>query len=145
MRIYQLYLIDDEFASHYFGRENMFFQLFKEYKDSFGEMQRILARQIQFISKPIPSIRVHQSIHQHLHKKKGYETNKGRYYMESGRNSYAILEVMDRFIELKAEGNFEAETIFFEVLRKNERSFLAIDLLNERCGWLKPIKERKFV
>lgn len=36
MRTYQLYLIDEPFASHYFGREQMFYQLFKEYEQATG-------------------------------------------------------------------------------------------------------------
>ena len=46
---------------------------------------------------------------------------------------------------VKAEGNYEAETAFFECIRKCGASFLAIDFEHEQFGWLKPIKERKFV
>lgn len=145
MRNYQVYLIDDEFASHYFGRESMFYKLFKDYDRSFGDMKVILSKQINFITKPIPTLRIHQTIHQHLQKKRGFRTNRGKYYYEIGKNSCANLAVHDRYIEIQASGSYESETVFFEVLRKNEHSFLAIDLNNDRYGWLKPIKERKFV
>ena len=36
MRTYQIYLIEDEFAHHYFGRERLFFNLFLEYIQTTG-------------------------------------------------------------------------------------------------------------
>ena len=55
----------------------------------------------------------------------------------------ATLEVGESMIVVKASGSYEAETAFFEVLRKIESSFLAVDLDHQRFGWLKPMKERK--
>lgn len=145
LRTYQLYIIDDEFASHYFGREYMFFKLFKEFEQSFGELKTILAKQIAFITRPIPSIRLHQYIQQQMQRYKGFQIEQGVYSIEYGRNSSAKLYVYDRYILIESYGSYEAETCFFEILRKNEASFLAIDLENNHYGWLKPIKERKFV
>ncbi|MEQ2526585.1 sporulation inhibitor of replication protein SirA [Robertmurraya yapensis] len=145
MRTYQLYIIDDEFASHYFGREHMFFRLFKEYEEAHGELQSIIRKQIQYITKSIPSIRFHQSIQQQLQNHNGFSMEQGLYILDQGRGSSARLEIFDRYFLLESQGNYEAETSFFEVLRKNERSILAIDLKNNHYGWLKPIKERKFV
>jgi len=145
VRTYQLYLIDDEFASHYFGKERMVYQLFKDYKEAVGEYKKILEKQIDFILKPIQEIKIHQFISQYLQKNKDFYTNNGLYYLEIGKRSTAKLEIHERCLMLKANGNYEAETIFFEVLRKTESSFIAIDLEHQRCGWLKPIKERKFV
>lgn len=146
MRNYQLYLIEDVFARHYFGREQMFFQLFKEYETSDGELREILARQIHFITKPIPTLRLHQIIHQQLNKLDGYHNKQGTYYVEkNGIVSVAKLNINDRMLTVESYGGYDAETIFFEVLRKCEHSFLAIDLLRHHYGWLKPIKERKFV
>jgi hypothetical protein len=63
----------------------------------------------------------------------------------SGKLITAKLEIFQEMITVEASGSYEAETAFFEVLRKCEASFLAIDLEHQRCGWLKPIKERKYV
>jgi hypothetical protein len=146
MRVYQLYLIEDEFTNHYFGRERMFFDLFSEEKHSYGELKKIIQKQIQYITKPIPALRIHQVINQHLAKLKGYMSENGHYRVElAGRTSIATLSVKDGYVLVQAEGNYEAEAIFFEVLRKCEASFLAIDIDHGRYGWLKPIKERKFV
>jgi hypothetical protein len=145
VRTYQLYLIDDEVASHYLGRERMFFQLFKEYHDSDGDMKVILSKQIDYITRPIPSLEFHQHIQQFLQRKGNLQTEQGVYYNKYGNKSWAKLRLNDSHIDIHAKGNYDAETDFFEVLRKNERFFLAIDLINDRFGWLKPIKERKFI
>jgi len=145
VRTYQLYLIDDEFASHYFGKERMFYQLFKESEEATGEYQYILRKQIDFITKPIQGLKIHHHVSQNLQKNKSFYINKGTYYLEMGKRGFAELEIKERYLVLKASGHYEAETVFFEVLRKLEAAFLAIDLDHKRCGWLKPIKERKFV
>ncbi|MBT2755910.1 sporulation inhibitor of replication protein SirA [Mesobacillus foraminis] len=146
MRSYQLFLIEEEFASHYFGRERMFYQLFREHSHSMGEMKSIISRQIDYITKPIPVLRIHQFLHQQMSKLKGFRAEQGiYYYVMPHSKSTATLKVHDRWLLVESQGNHDAETVFFEVLRKCETSFLAMDVSAERCGWLKPIKERKFV
>lgn len=145
MRTYQLYLIEKEFASHYFGKEKVIYQLFKEFNDAIGEQKNILQKQINFITKPIQVLKIHQYISQCLPKNKFVYTEKGTYYLEMGKNCYAELDIQGKRLIIHSSGHYEAETAFFEVLRKVEPSFLAIDFGNQHCGWLKPIKERKFV
>lgn len=145
MRIYKLHLIVDEFASHFFGRERSFFHLFKEYEEAFGEKKNILEKQIRFITKPIQRSKINQFLRQNLQENKSFYTNKGTYYIDINKSSFAQLEIKENCLLLRATGNYEAETVFFEVLRKCEPSFLAIDEQHQRCAWLKPIKERKFV
>lgn len=146
VRKYQLYLIEDEFAAHYFGRERMFFQLFQEYEASNGELKQITKKQIAYITKHLQILKIHQLIQKQLGKIRGFKSEHGTYTIElSGKLSAATLEVHENRVLIEANGSYEAETAFFEVLRKCESSFLAVDLENERFGWLKPIKERKFV
>lgn len=146
MRKYQLYLIEDEFASHYFGRERMFFKLFHDNQHSSGDLKIIMEKQIDYITKTIPALRIHQLVHQQLGKMKSFKVEEGICSIEmSGKLSTAKMKIRDGCVRVEAQGNYEAETIFFEVLRKCEPSFLALDLEHERFGWLKPIKERKFV
>ncbi|MCQ6280068.1 sporulation inhibitor of replication protein SirA [Bacillus sp. EB600] len=146
MRNYQLYLIEDEFAAHYFGKEQMFFQLFQEHEQSTGEFKDITQKQINYITKRIPVLKIHQMIQKQLGKVRGFTEDYGTYMMElSGKLSSAYLRVFENKLEVKANGTLEAETVFFEVLRKSEASFLAIDLEHFRFGWLKPYKERKLI
>ncbi|MGV2941290.1 sporulation inhibitor of replication protein SirA [Mesobacillus sp. LC4] len=146
MRSYQLYLIEDEFASHYFGRERMFYQLFLEYSQANHDLKSIIAKQVKFVTKSIPALRIHQLLHQQLSKSKGFHVENGIYiYENKSNNSSATLKVHERWLELQSHGQVDAETVFFEILRKCESSFLAIDLESNKYGWLKPIKERKYV
>ncbi len=146
VRKYQLYLIEDEFAAHYFGRERLFYQLFQEHQLANGELKFITQKQIYYITKRVEVLKIHQLIQKQLGKIKGFRAEQGTYSIElSGKLSTAKLEVFQELITVDAEGSYEAETAFFEVLRKCESSFLALDLDHQRYGWLKPIKERKFV
>jgi hypothetical protein len=146
VRKYQLYLIEDEFATHYFGRERLSFQLFKEHQKANGELKFITQKQISYITKKVEVLKIHQLIQKQLGKIKGFKAEHGAYSIElSGKLSTAKLEVFQDLITIDAQGSYEAETAFFEVLRKCESSFLALDLEHQRYGWLKPIKERKFI
>ncbi len=146
VRKYQLYLIEDEFATHYFGRERLFFQLFQENHKANGEFKFITQKQISYITRKVEALKIHQLILKQLGKIKGFKAENGAYSMElSGKLSTAKLEVFQDLITIDAQGSYEAETAFFEVLRKCESSFLALDLEHQRYGWLKPIKERKFI
>jgi hypothetical protein len=146
VRSYQLYLIEDEFAAHYFGRERMFLQLFQERERANGELKFIIKKQISYITKTVEVLKIHLFIQKQLGKIKGFKTENGTYAIElSGKLSTAKLEVFQDLITVEAQGSFEAETAFFEVLRKCESSFLALDIEHQQAGWLRPIKERKFI
>jgi Sporulation inhibitor of replication protein SirA len=146
VRNYQLYLIEDEFAAHYFGRERMFYKLFQEHDKAVGELKFITKKQISYITKTVEVLKIHQLIQKQLGKNKGFRAENGTYSIElSGKLSKAKLQVFQDLITVEAVGSYEAETIFFEVLRKCESSFLALDIDHQRFGWLKPIKERKYV
>lgn len=147
MRAYQLYLIKDEIASHYVGKERMFYQLFKDYNSAEGELKSIISKQIEYLTKPLPVLRIHQLLYQQLSKHTGFRVEQGTYHLRSNKlPSTATLKIVnDRTLLVESDGSLEAETIFFEVLRKSETSFMAVDIDSTRYGWLKPIKERKFV
>ncbi|PLS16781.1 sporulation inhibitor of replication protein SirA [Bacillus sp. M6-12] len=146
MRNYLIYLIEEEFARHYYGREKLFFNLFLEHNVATGIKKDILQKQIEFVTKPIPTLHIQNLFEQLSVGRKDFSFQKGVYYIEkkNGR-SKATLTLHQKHLAIKAEGNFEAETSFFESIRKCEPCFLALDLENRRYGWLKPIKERKFV
>ncbi|WP_409305545.1 sporulation inhibitor of replication protein SirA [Peribacillus sp. SCS-155] len=146
MRSYHIYLIEEEFAQHYFGREKIFLNLFMEYTRSSGGQRRILQKQIDYITRPIPVLKIQQSINDYLFYKEDVSYKDGVYYIQKNSgNSRAALQINKEHLILQAEGEYDAETAFFESIRKCETSFLAFDIKNQRCGWLKPIKERKFV
>ncbi|RID86920.1 sporulation inhibitor of replication protein SirA [Peribacillus asahii] len=144
MRTYRVYLIEEEVAQLYFGRERSLFNLFLEYIQTTGSLRDILHKQIEYVTKIIPNEQVKKVIEQQ--KKQNFCYQNGGYYLEknSGR-SCASLWIHRDFLEIQSSGDYVAETAFFECIRKCGPSFLAIDFDHERFGWLKPIKERKFV
>lgn len=145
MRNYQLYIIVDEFAAHYFGRERMFYQLFLEFAEATNERESILGKQVHYITKEIPMMHVQKILKQQLIKRPDFTMKNGSYFIDMDGISQAEMFFYDRYLHIQANGSYEAETVFFEVLRKWEKFFLAVDLSNDRFGWLKPIKERKFI
>jgi Sporulation inhibitor of replication protein SirA len=146
MRHYQIYLIEEEIANHYFGRESIIYHLFLEHERTTSERKKILKKQIQYVTRPIPSLEVHQWLETHLKKRTDYQTYRSAHLIFHHRDrSHAKLKVFDRSLSLTSNGNYEAETIFFDMLYKYNPCFFAIDFELDRYGWLNPIKIRKFV
>ncbi|MCH1625637.1 sporulation inhibitor of replication protein SirA [Ferdinandcohnia quinoae] len=146
MRDYFIYLIEDEFASHYFGRESFIYHLFLEHKKTSSKKKDILEKQIEYITKPIPSIHIHQAIKSNLKSFSSYSATRNTHELDFVHlNSYAALHIYDCFLHVTSRGSFEAETAFFEILRKYNRCFLAMDFKTDRYGWLNPIKQRKLI
>ncbi|MEN7360600.1 sporulation inhibitor of replication protein SirA [Bacillus licheniformis] len=143
-RHYYTYLIEEEFASHYFGRESVMFKLFYDYHwTSPDQKSQLAAKQIEFITKPIPAAHIHQRMKMNLCREDYTQVDYVyRLIVPKGSASFII---KDRHIEILAKGPFDAETVFFEVLRKVSPCFLAMDFNMKRYGWLNPVKERNFV
>ena len=150
MRHYQIYLIKEQYASDYLGKERLLYILFNDFSKSVGKSSRIIGRQILFVTKRLPVISLKQYINQQMKYNPNIRYINGIYYViqkeMNGRiKSSARLEIHNRVMNITSDGNYEAETILFECIRKCADSFLAVDLKNERYGWLKPIKERKLI
>ncbi|MRX70697.1 sporulation inhibitor of replication protein SirA [Bacillus lacus] len=147
-RTYYIYLIEEEFATHYYGRESKMYQLFKDYlwKNNLFNFFQLIERQVYYITKPIPENQLKQLLTMQLSFRKEYScVNNVHKLVLPGNRGSSTLILKDRHIELSTNGSYEAETIFFELLRKFDSCFLAMDFQNNRYGWLKPLKERNFV
>ncbi|TMU87653.1 sporulation inhibitor of replication protein SirA [Bacillus sp. BHET2] len=144
MRNYQIYWIEETFVQHYYGRERMFYQLFSDWEVSSGELHEIISKQVDYITKPIPYLPTQRLLKQELMK------TEGAFWVDSVASierldSKASLILNEKWLTLNSWGHDESEYIFFEILRRNMGQLLAIDVQNERYGWLKPIKQRKFI
>lgn len=147
MRRYQLYLIKEKIAIHYNGRERLFYNLFSDHTktDDGQPLKEILQKQVDFITLPISKWMIENQLYAALQRNKSFQYKDGVFYIENGNLSSASLMIKDDYLYIEADGYYDAESIFFEIIRKHEPSFLAIDIENDRFGWLKPIKERNFV
>lgn len=144
-RHYYTYLIEEEFASHYFGKESVMFKLFYDYHWTSPEEKKsqLAAKQIEYITKPIPVSHIHKRLKMNL-SREDY-TQVDCIYRALVPEGSASFIMKDQYIEILANGKFDAETVFFEILRKVSPCFLAMDFGMERYGWLNPVKERNFI
>ncbi|BCB03494.1 sporulation inhibitor of replication protein SirA [Bacillus sp. KH172YL63] len=144
MRNYQIYWVEETFVQHYYGRERMFYQLFSEWEASTGELHEIISKQVDYLTKPIPYLPTQRLLKQELMKTEGARWVDSVATIER-MDSSAVLILNEKWMTLKTSGHDEAEYTFFEILRRNMGQLLAVDVQNERYGWLKPIKQRKFI
>lgn len=149
MRNYYIYLLRDDVAYEYFGKEILIYNLFLEkLQEQNDERLHLLTNQINYITNPISVIDINRFIEKNLSVETVYEQNKMQFLYQphtSKSYSFAKLEIFDRYIKLSSEGSFDAETHFFEVLRKYNTCFLAMDFENRHYGWLKPIKQERYI
>ncbi|MCR2820616.1 sporulation inhibitor of replication protein SirA [Lederbergia panacisoli] len=145
MRIYLIYLIEDEFADFFYGRESKFIELFIAERRLRGNRKEIVQKQIKYITKPLPYLDLHKHLAHSVENKEFYIKGKVYCANNTGLHEGAELVIGERCLQLKAWGSYASESIFFEVLRKFNGRFLAMDIENDQYGWVKPIKERKFV
>ncbi|MED1201897.1 sporulation inhibitor of replication protein SirA [Heyndrickxia acidicola] len=146
MRTYQIYLIEEEFADYFYGRERMFFELFSQYQVVSGRLKNIIERQIRFITKPLPVLHLHHLLNQSFLRNKEFILE-GRYYryvLPESDDSVELL-IEDHRLQLNAWGNYDTESIFFEELRKFDGRLLAVDTEHAQFGWIKPVKTRKYI
>ncbi|MEK3886821.1 sporulation inhibitor of replication protein SirA [Bacillus sp. FSL K6-3431] len=144
-RTYFIYLIEDEVADYFYGRENKFYELFVADRKVQGDLQEIVKKQIHFITKPLPYLELHRHLSSSVQKTDMHIKGKAYYIDASKGKKRAELIIKKRYLKLDALGGFESESIFFEVLRKFDGRFLAVDIENNRYGWIKAVKERKYV
>ncbi|MGF3102698.1 sporulation inhibitor of replication protein SirA [Rossellomorea sp. DUT-2] len=144
MRNYQIYWIEEMFVQHYYGRERIFYQLFSEWEASSGELHDIISKQVNYITRPIPYLPTQRILQHEIGKIEGAAWVDSVASIEK-IDTGATLVLNEKWMTLNAWGHDESEYIFFEILRRNMGQLLAIDIQNERFGWLKPIKQRKFI
>ncbi|UOE92751.1 sporulation inhibitor of replication protein SirA [Alkalihalobacillus sp. LMS39] len=146
MRHYDIYLMEKEVARHYFGQESKLFHLFLEQKKATTEFKAIYEKQIEFITRPISTLQLQQLVGQAFKRNQNYEQFKNTHYLSISQPfSQAELTLNPTMITVTSDGGYEAETIFFEVLRKYNACFFAMDMNDFRFGWLNPIKQVKLI
>jgi hypothetical protein len=145
LRHYYIYSIEDKVAEMFFGEESKLFHLFLEAKTtrSYSRLQ-ILRKQIDYITKPIAASVLENGICNALRYRNDYDPSEG-YHLLKMCNSRAALTLTEGCMLMESSGNFEAETTFFEILRRLQRCLLAMDFHEQRYGWLNPIKQTNLV
>lgn len=140
MRNYEIYSIKKEIAYYFYRREQKIYQLFKEYQETEGIQREIFAKQIDYITEPIPAIAIHQQLIRHLQTRRDFKIHNEHYIIENKRGK-ALLKMFERKLTLQVSGAMDIDMIFLDILTYVEGYFLAIDLNQERFGWVKLVKE----
>lgn len=147
VRHYNIYLIENDVAQVYFSKELQILQLFLEAERCTSPKHlEILQKQIDYITRPIPVTRIEHDLNKTLGERSDYNTSSYAYTLDLvDKQSNAELYLNKHCIMNKASGDFEAETMFFEILRNIDPCFLAMEFHKHRCGWLNPIKPNYFI
>ncbi|KMK76591.1 sporulation inhibitor of replication protein SirA [Alkalihalobacillus pseudalcaliphilus] len=146
MRHYHIYLLGENIASHYCGRELKLYQLFLERELAATSKRSIFDRQIQYISRPIPTLLIQQKLKSLIKGKQEFIEQENSYYVHVDKpKSEAILDIHANYLRIKATGGPEAETVFFEVLRRLDPCYFAVDTNHEHYGWLNPIRQEQYM
>lgn len=146
MRHYYIYLLHAEVGNSYFGKEKMIYQLFLEAETATNELKDVVRKQINYIVTPIPSLQIRMNLDKMLKIRSDLDCIEDHFYLDlKSLDSKAVLKDHGYMITISASGTYEAETIFFEVLRKINRCFFAMDFENNNYGWLNPVKQVNYI
>lgn len=138
--------MQEEVAMHYFRRESFLYDLFRAYKTNQSNEHEYIQKQVKYITRPIPFKAIKTALEQTFSEKVHFHSSHNKYsLLLPNKKSRATLLAKEQAIIIKADGSIDADTAFFEVLRKFDKYFLAIDFNAEQYGWLRPIKKRNFV
>ncbi|MEI4801802.1 sporulation inhibitor of replication protein SirA [Bacillus sp. NPDC077411] len=141
MRTYELYLIQEDITKTYFGREFLLFDLFTRFAQSRSlSEKKVLYKQMKYITLPLQVMKLHHKMEQALRTYEKYERNDYMHIVSNG-NVYGEVSIKSQYIRMYTSGNVELETAIFEVLRKCEMTFLAMDYESKQYGWLNPLKQ----
>ncbi|WP_371932680.1 sporulation inhibitor of replication protein SirA [Bacillus carboniphilus] len=97
---------------------------------------------MDYITRPVSDF-VIELVKKQLEEKKDIQTKNGLTYKLNGEEN--SVHIFKKHFLLETDGNIESEAYFFELLRRYDSCFFAMDFKNELYGWLNPIKEKKFV
>lgn len=146
MRHYFIYLLKPEIASNYFGKESLIYQLFLEGESATVQLKPIIEKQVNYIIRTMPVLQIKKLVETSFKNRHDYYVSNDQYFINSKTlQSKAVLTVHQHMLSLSVTGSYHAETVFFEVLRKYDSCFFAMDFENSKYGWLTPVKQVKYV
>lgn len=142
MRSYQLYLLEDEVVSRYYGQEIKLFNLFCERFQANLTLKPLLTKQVEYITKPIPLKGLTNVLTKEDHYLSSDRINTSTYRMaHQPSESWIDVKLRDHYLLVTAFGEMEVETRLFERLKEMDSHFFAVNVGQRRFGWLGPIKK----
>ncbi|GAF23515.1 MULTISPECIES: sporulation inhibitor of replication protein SirA [Shouchella] len=139
MRYYELFNVTEDVASSYLGKEMKLFQLFEEREQARKHTQPIYDRQINYITTSMPEEEIKQIF---LSRYKEEDANRFVAASDENPKNHCALMLDAKKICLQAEGDLQAETDVFDLLREVNGFFFAVNVNDRRFGWLKPYEKQ---
>ncbi|WP_059103446.1 sporulation inhibitor of replication protein SirA [Shouchella shacheensis] len=143
MRRYQLYLLDDQVATSYFGRESKLFQLFEEHAQAKDGPRSLLDKQVDYITKPLPTRTLKYAFRRYQEPRQ--ETCEDTYVIQCPQEQSGSCKVQldAKFVQLWASGDIDSETAIFDLLKGVDPHFFAVNVEDRRFGWLQPFDKHR--
>ncbi|MDF2946079.1 MAG: hypothetical protein K0S51_758 [Bacillales bacterium] len=146
MRTYFVYWMKEDVLLQYFGKEALIYNLLTELDNSDPYQKMLLEKQISFITKCMPVSTLQKFLLDAMDSGLAFNFDKDNFSISlTNCDGSASLSFHSNYLTIKANGSKEAEIIWFEKLRKFAPSFFAIQSGHNLCGWLSPLKQRKYV
>ncbi|MFC7372274.1 sporulation inhibitor of replication protein SirA [Fictibacillus iocasae] len=144
MRGYFLYKIREDVAHEFYGKESKIFSLFLEERKSKNADKRSIAqKQTAYITLPIEAEKLMSYLWRLSVPGSSFDTRKNVFSITLSKSEVHLYLNRD-YLMLESRGTFDAETTMFELLRKVETRFLAMDFEAKKYGWLFPVKLNSF-
>ncbi|MFC0188792.1 sporulation inhibitor of replication protein SirA [Fictibacillus aquaticus] len=144
MREYYLYKIREDVAHEFYGKESKIFSLFLEERKSRSmEVRNMLQKQISYITVPVSTEELKVYLSEQRVPGAAFDSASGVFTICLSKSEVQLYLTPDYLI-LTSTGSYDAETAMFEVLRKFETRFLAMDYDSKKYGWLFPVKLNTF-
>jgi Sporulation inhibitor of replication protein SirA len=142
-----IYWMNHEIAAHYANRTEKIVELFREYSDAKAPQKELIARQIRYITEPIPSALIDEALHKQFGRRLDYRSEKSIYMIQTRKaEDEATLILQNRRLMLMVENNEETVVSqMFEALSTITPHFLAVDFRFNGAQWIaQKIEKRKF-
>lgn len=145
MKTYHFYVIRDEIVQSYFGKEHLMFDLFIRFVQARSlSMQKVLYKQIQYITKPLPQLELQRYLEQTLtpqllYIKKG---NMHAIYTTDGQLCGKLV-MKQQLAQLHLMENRELEQLFFGILKQLNTPIFALEDKQEQYGWIYSVKQER--
>ena len=110
MKTYELYLIQEDIAKAYFGREYLFLIYLLDFQNLGPFRRKVLYKQMMYITMPLQVMKIHHKLEQALRVLVNDRTHH-THTLYTGAE-YGEIMVKPHYIRMNTSGNISMETTF---------------------------------
>ena len=111
MKTYELYLIQEDIAKAYFGREYLFLIYLLDFQNLGPFRKKVLYKQMMYITMPLQVMKIHHKLEQALRVLGKYDRTHHTHTLYTGAE-YGEIMVKPHYIRMNTSGNISMETTF---------------------------------